>query len=66
MNSNVIDVMRRIRLRYEKSSILKKVPLKHSDTWDCVNIKIATSFGIEIPLPDDTKIVVSDAELDMR
>ena len=56
--------MRRIRLRYEKSSILKKVPLKHSDSWDFVKTKIATSFGIEIPLPDDTKIVVSDAELE--
>lgn len=56
--------MRRVRLRYEKSSILKKVPLRHTDSWDCVKSKIATSFGIQIPLPDDTRIVVSDAELE--
>ena len=56
-------MMRRVRLRYERDSTLKRIILSKSDTWPQVKAKIAGAFD-RLPF-ESGRIVISDAELEI-
>ena len=55
--------MEQVRLRYERSSTIKRLAFSKDDDWDTVKAKIASAYGVTSSL-DNAYIVLSDAELD--
>ena len=58
-----VCMMRRVRLRYERDSTLKRIILSKSDTWPQVKAKIAGAFD-RLPF-ESGRIIISDAELEI-
>ena len=55
--------MRRVRLRYQKDSTLKRVVMSKCDSWPQVKAKIASAFE-RLPF-SSARIIISDAELEV-
>ena len=58
-----VCMMRRVRLRYERDSTLKRIILSKSNTWPQVKAKIAGAFD-RLPF-ESGRIIISDAELEI-
>ena len=56
--------MQQVRLRYERTSTVKRLAFSKDDEWDTVKAKIASAYGIASSL-ENAYIVLSDAELDI-
>ena len=56
--------MEQVRLRYHRTSNVKKLAFSKSDNWDSVKAKIATAYGVTTSI-QDAYIILSDAELDI-
>ena len=59
-----VCIMKRVRLRYQRDSTLKKVVMAKGDTWPQVKAKIASAFQ-RLPF-NNAQIIVSDAELQLN
>ena len=55
--------MRRVRLRYQRDSTLKRVVMSKCDSWAQVKAKIASAFQ-RLPF-SSARIIISDAELEV-
>ena len=58
-----VCLMKKVRLRYQKDSTLKRVVMSKSDSWPQVKAKIANAFQ-RLPF-GSARIIISDAELEI-
>ena len=58
-----VCMMKRVRLKYERDSTLKRIILSKSDSWPEVKHKIASAFD-RLPF-ESGSIIISDAELEI-
>ena len=56
--------MEQVRLRYHRTSTVKKITFSKEDCWYVVKAKIASAYGITSSI-QNASIVMSDVELDI-
>lgn len=56
--------MEQVRLRYHRTSTVKKLAFCKEDSWDVIKDKIASAYGITTSI-ESGYIIMSDAELDV-
>lgn len=56
--------MEQVRLKYHRTSTVKKLAFSKEDSWAVVKAKIASAYGITTSI-ESGYIIMSDAELDV-